>query len=143
MSTFGSQLPQASSLNQTDELLITQYVNGQPFTRRLLASLAYPVLNLKIQTANYTLQASDWSQTWIEFNSASALVLTIPADSTINFPIGTNILVSRYGAGTVTIAGAGGVNIRASSSLTLRAQYSMGGIIKRAANEWYFTGDQT
>ena len=77
----------------------------------------------------------------IEMASSSAMTLTIPADSTFNFPIGTSIDVLQTSTGQVTIAGAGGVTVNATPGLKLRTQWSSATLFKRAANTWVVYGD--
>jgi hypothetical protein len=77
----------------------------------------------------------------IEMASSSAMTLTIPADSTFNFPVGTSIDVLQTSTGQVTIAGAGGVTVNATPGLKLRTQWSSATLFKRAANTWVVYGD--
>ena len=77
----------------------------------------------------------------IEMASSSAMTLTIPTDSTFNFPIGTSIDVLQTSTGQVTIAGAGGVTVNATPGLKLRTQWSSATLFKRAANTWVVYGD--
>lgn len=93
------------------------------------------------KTASYTLSDLTERDDLIEMGSASALTLTIPADSTLNFPIGTSIDVLQTSTGQVTIAGAGGVTVNATPGLKLRAQWSSATLFKRAANTWVVMGD--
>ena len=91
----------------------------------------------------YTLQLSDKAQTLVRMNNIGAMTLTIPLFGTVALPIGTNILVQRLGAGTLTIDGAGGVTIQSGSSFTARAQYSVVGVVCTALNTWLLCGDLT
>ncbi len=79
----------------------------------------------------------------IEMGSSSATTLTIPADSTFNFPIGTSMDVLQTSTGQVTIAGAAGVTVNATPGLKLRTQWSSATLFKRAANTWVVYGDLT
>jgi hypothetical protein len=79
----------------------------------------------------------------IEMASSSAMTLTIPTDSTFNFPIGTSIDVLQTSTGQVTVAGAGGVTVNATPGLKLRTQWSSATLFKRAANTWVVYGDLT
>lgn len=79
----------------------------------------------------------------VEMNVASANTLTIPLDSSVNFPVGTQITVVQTNTGQTTIAGAGGVTVNATPGLKLRAQWSSATLIKRAANTWLVIGDLT
>lgn len=115
----------------------------QTLTNKTL-STPIQTIGTNVRTSSYTLALSDQSKI-IEMNSSSATVLTIPIDSTVNFPIGTYIVVLRTGTGSVTIEGMvgvpSGVVINYTPGLTLRAQWSMATLIKRAANTWVLSGD--
>jgi hypothetical protein len=141
MSIRIGQLQLATYLSSTDQMVIDQ--GSPPVTKRapigLLANIA---LSINDQTGTtYTLVLADGIQRLIRMNNASPMTLTIPNSSTVTFPVGTNILLQRLGAGTLTIAGAGGVTVQTASTLTARAQYSMLGLIQTALNTWVLMGD--
>lgn len=100
------------------------------------------VIGGTVKTANYTLVLNDAGQI-IELNSATAITVTIPADASVAFPIGTVLELCQLGAGQVTISGANGVTVHTSTSNTTRTQYSCASIRKRASNEWIISGDLT
>ena len=77
----------------------------------------------------------------VSHTGGSAVTLTIPADSTTNYPVGTSIDVLRTNTGGVTIAGAATVTVNATPGLNLRAQWSSATLFKRAANLWVVMGD--
>jgi len=89
------------------------------------------------QSSSYTLQGSDANK-MIEMTGVSTL--TIPNDSTYNFPIGTYIEVLQTTSNQVTIAG-DGFTPNATPGLKLRSQWSSASLIKRAANSWVVLGD--
>jgi len=89
------------------------------------------------QSSSYTLQGSDANK-MIEMTEISTL--TIPSDSTYNFPIGTYIEVLQTTSNQVTIAG-DGFTPNATPGLKLRSQWSSASLIKRAANSWVVLGD--
>lgn len=92
------------------------------------------------QTANYTLAATDVGKT-VEMNAAGATTVTVPTNATVPIGINSVIEVSRYGAGTVTIAGAG-VTLRSRGGLlSIANQYSSLSLRKRATDEWVIVGD--
>lgn len=93
------------------------------------------------KTDSYTLSALTERDSLIEISKASAVTLTIPADSTLNFPIGTSLDILQTGAGQITVAGAGGVTVNATPGLKLRTQWSGATLFKRAANTWVVYGD--
>ncbi len=93
------------------------------------------------KTDSYTLSALSERDSLIEINKESAVTLTIPADASVNFPVGTSLDILQTGAGQVTIAGAGGVTVNATPGLKLRTQWSSATLFKRAANTWVVFGD--
>ena len=100
-------------------------------------------ISTNAQTTNYTLVLTDAGRL-IEMGSASALTLTIPADASVNFPVGTKIDVLRTGTGEVTIAGATSPNTvtvnSEGSKLRINAQWQAISLIKRATNTWVAIG---
>ena len=93
------------------------------------------------QTASYTLVLADANKL-VEMNVATANTLTVPTNATVAFPIGTQILISQYGAGAATITAASGVTLRSESSkLKTNGQYSGATCIKIATDEWYVFGN--
>lgn len=92
------------------------------------------------QTANYTLALSDASNV-VEMNSSTNTVVTIPANSSVAFPVGSQIVLTQYGLGTPVVSPAAGVLINsANSSLAINSRYSSVTLIKVATDEWYFIG---
>jgi hypothetical protein len=95
------------------------------------------------QTASYTLVLSDAGKL-IEVLNASANTVTIPANSSVAFPVGTQILVTQTGVGQTSIAGAAGVTLWSKdSNVKLSAKYSAVTLIKRSTDTWYLFGDLT
>jgi hypothetical protein len=95
------------------------------------------------QTASYTLVLTD-ADKLVEMNVATANNLTIPLNSSVAFPTGTQILLAQYGAGQTTVVATSGVTIRSSGGkLKLSGQYSGATLIKIDTNEWYLFGDIT
>lgn len=104
------------------------------------SSLTYrPITDV---TANRTLLSTDANR-HLRYNSSSNLTLTIPDDATLSLPIGTEISVSRWGTGTVTInQGSASINLRRAGTASVTghalpaSQYGMVMLKKMAANEW-------
>jgi hypothetical protein len=94
------------------------------------------------KTANYTLSSLTERDTLIEVNhtGGTAVTITVPADSTVNFPIGTSIDILRTNTGEVTIAGSG-ATVNATPGLKLRDRWSSATLFKRGANLWVLFGD--
>jgi uncharacterized protein YoxC len=99
------------------------------------------ITTISQKTASYTLSNLNERDTLIEVGSSSATTLTIPADSSVDYPIGTTLDILQTSSGQVTIAGAGGVTVNATPGLKLRTQWSSATLMKRAANTWVVYGD--
>ena len=95
---------------------------------------------INAQGSSYTLVLGDKDKL-VELSNASANTLTIPLNSSVAFPVGTQITVLQTGAGTTTIAATGGVTVNATPGLILRAQWSSVTLIKRATDTWVALGD--
>ncbi|QPO17113.1 minor tail protein [Gordonia phage Lilbeanie] len=98
-------------------------------------------ITVNAQAGAYTLVLADANKA-VEIDSATAVNLTVPADATVDFPIGTVIEVDQIGAGKVSIVGVSGVTVKPDVVVpTTRAQWSAVVLRKRAANYWVVTGD--
>ena len=92
------------------------------------------------QVASYTLVLTDDGRL-INMTVASANTLTIPPNSSVAFPIGTQILINQSGAGQTTITAGSGVTVNATPGLKLRVQNSLATCIKIATDTWVAGGD--
>lgn len=97
------------------------------------------------QTASYTLTLADKDKL-IEMNVASANTVTIPTNTSVAFPIGTQITVLQTGAGATSIVVTAGVTLNATPQGTanranLRATWSSVTLIKRGTDTWVALGD--
>jgi hypothetical protein len=88
----------------------------------------------------YTLVLGDAGKT-VTMDNASPMTLTIPANGTVAFPVGTTIDVVRKGAGTLTIAITTDTLRSASSYVKLASQYSGATLLKIATTEWILFGN--
>jgi len=80
----------------------------------------------------------------VTMTNGSANTLTVPANSSVAFPVNTRLDIIQYGAGQTTIAAAGGVTIYSSGSkLKLTGQYSGASLWKKATDTWVLIGDLT
>lgn len=145
-----SQLPSAGSIGAADFMIIDQ--GTPPTTRKATLSALYGLKENRQTGTAYTLSPGDLLiPTIILMNNAGAMALTIPtaaalqaANGGVAVPTGVNVMIQRYGAGSLTITAAGGVTLRFSSSATLKNQYSLGFLLSLSvANEWTLGGDQT
>jgi hypothetical protein len=119
-------------------------VTGVVFTDGTQTKQGVPSLTTIIQkTDSYTLSSLSERDSMIEFSGQSGMTVTIPSDSSLDFPVGTSLDVLQTASGQVTIAGAQGVTVAATPGLKLRTQWSSATLVKRAANTWVVMGDLT
>ena len=102
--------------------------------------LAFGQFNAQTGTS-YSLVLTDVAKV-VSLTNAAAITLTVPENSSVAFPIGTQILLYQGGAGQVTITPAGSVTVRSQGSkLKLYDQYAVGGLLKIATDEWVAFGN--
>jgi hypothetical protein len=92
------------------------------------------------QTTSYTLALTDKDKL-IEMHVASANNLTVPPESSVNFPVGSQITILQTNTGQTTIVAGAGVTVNATPGLKLRAQWSSVVLVKRASDTWVALGD--
>src|SRR6267378_3297572 len=105
-----------------------------------------PPVNVQTGTT-YTLVLADApnassNQGIVTMNNGSANTLTIPANASVAFPVGTVISVIQLGAGQTTIAITTDT-LNNPSSVTARARYSTLVLTKVATTVWVLGGDMT
>ena len=92
------------------------------------------------QTASYTLVLGDRGKL-VEMSVATANNLTVPLNSTVAYPTGSQINILQTGAGQTTIVATSGVTINGAPGLKLRTQWSSATLIKRTTDTWVLVGD--
>ena len=94
-----------------------------------------------VSGTTYTIALADFFKTKT-FTSSSAVIVTIPANATTAFSIGTEIYFLQLGTGQVGFSPAAGVTLRSDSSRTkIKTQYSSVSLLKIDTNEWVLTGN--
>jgi hypothetical protein len=91
----------------------------------------------------YTLVAGD-AQKLVTLSNASPITLTIASNATQALPVGTQITISQFGAGQVTVVGASSpspVTVNATPGLKLRTQYSSATLVQVSTDNWLLVGD--
>ena len=107
---------------------------------RAVGSSELTNLTLNLVPDSYTLALAD-AHKLVTLSKATALTVTVPADSTA-FVIGDQVNLLQTGVGQVTVAGAGGVTVSSQGAkLKLNGQYSIATLIKVAANSWVLVGN--
>lgn len=100
-------------------------------------------LGSETKTASHTLVLGDKGKI-ILMNVASANNLTVPLNSSVAFPLQTQITVIQYGTGQTTINATGGVTLRAlGGALKSVGQYASISLYKFGTDEWIVFGSLT
>jgi hypothetical protein len=129
---FATTITNAIALkaNQTDLDTLTTTVNTK-------ADKLATFVNV---SANRTLELTDANKI-LDFTNSVAVTVTVPTNTTIAFPIGTQIAVLRNGEGTVTFAGASGVTVNSKdSALAIAGQYASAALLKTGTDTWQLIG---
>ena len=111
------------------------------------ATLSTPTINdarqnitLNAQTGTtYTFILTDNGRL-VTLDNASAITVTVPANSSVAYATGAIINLQQIGAGQVTVAAAAGVTINGTGTKT-RAQWSAASLVKTATDTWTLIGD--
>jgi hypothetical protein len=95
-------------------------------------------------SSSYTFVATDQSN-MVSFNSANPITGLIPPNSSVAFPIGTEIGVFQLGAGQLHITtGSNAVSLNAADAETkARVQFSSAMCYKTGTDGWLLMGDLT
>ena len=95
-------------------------------------------LQENLKTASHTLELADVNRV-VAMDNTTAATVTVPFNTTVNFPVGSVVNIYRANTGDVTIAAATGVTIRNAGKLY--EQYTEVSLRKRATNEWVASGN--
>lgn len=116
-----------------------KWVNGAGSTGGTSSDLT---INSQSGTS-YTLALSD-KNNLIELARATGIVLAIPTNAVVAFPIGSQVLAYQAAAGQVTFSALTGVNlITAGGKNKTSSSGSTASLIKVATNSWLLSGDIT
>ena len=135
----------AGELGLETDTLLMKAGNGSTAWTSLayINQYALPLLTQNAQTGTtYTFVLGDVSKL-VELSNTSAITATVPLNSSVAYPVGSQIMLLQTNTGQVTVVGAGGVTINGNPGLKLRAQWSSATLIKRAENTWVLVGDTT
>ena len=120
-------------------VLSSDLVSGYPAKSLDIAQYVDGLIPLLAMTQNaqtgttYTFLLTDFTKL-VTLSNASAVAVTLPLESSVAWPAGTQLRLLNVGAGTVTVAGAVGVTI-SGTPLTL-AQFKGANLIKTGTNTW-------
>lgn len=126
-----------------DSVTISKWVTVRLSAQEVADLFSQDTTNVNAQTGtSYTLVIGD-ANDCVTMNNGSANTLTIPAEASVAFAVGTVISVIQLGAGTTTVTGDTGVTVNGTSagSADLTAQHSAVSLIKIASDNWNLAGD--
>ncbi len=118
------------------------FTAGQVLTAAQMDDVATAMIALNAQTGTtYTTVLADDGKL-ITCDNGSAIALTIPPSSGVNYGIGTQINIMQLGAGVVTITAGVGVTLRSNGSkLKTNGQYAVATCCKIATDTWVVVGN--
>lgn len=96
------------------------------------------VLNAQTGTS-YTLVLGD-ADKFVTLTNAASISVTVPANASVAFGIGTRIAFAQMGAGQVTFVADGGVSLFSDPGLKIAAQYGGAELVKLATDTWILVG---
>lgn len=137
-----AQLPNDSKVYLTGNSLnktLDAAINAGDLVRSVRA------INAQVGTS-YTFVLADGSKNGnnplVTASNASPQAYTVPPNSSVAFPIGTQIDLVQLGAGKVTFLAGVGVTISSkNANLSVSAQFVGVTLIKTATNSWVLLGD--
>jgi hypothetical protein len=100
-------------------------------------------LKFNRQSASYNLAYADEGKI-VEMSSSTVQVLTVtvPTNTSVPYPIGTEITIIQAGTGSTDIVGDSGVTVGSYLGRnTLNDQYAAASVVKNGTNSWYLFGN--
>ena len=137
----GIEIERGTETNATllwDETDDRWEANGEEILTR---DKAYSPINTV--TTSSTLALTDAGD-FLKCTNSTAITITIPTNTAVAFTVGTEIIITQYGAGTVTIAHDTGVNMNSlDSNDQIAGQYGSATLKKIGTDEWILVGALT
>ena len=136
------------AINNNEAINLNQFntsVSASTVTASVAAVSHVKTFNVQTGTTNQFV-LSDGSQTGLNpitsFSNASPVTVTVPANSTVAYPVGAQIDCIQDGNGKVTFTPAVGVTIRSVSSfLSIGGKYVSVSLIQESIDNWYLVGN--
>ena len=124
----------------TGATITSPTITGGSITGATINNAAWN-LSLNTQTGTaYTLALADNGKL-VTLDNASSITVTIPANSSVAFPVGAQVNLARFGTGAVAVTGVTGVTVNGTPTLNFRARWSSATAIKVATDTWLLVGD--
>jgi hypothetical protein len=97
-------------------------------------------VNIVSVTVSKTLELTDAFTLQICAHASVAINITVPPNSSVAFPVGTQIAIKMGGAAQVAVVAGSGVTINPSTKLKINAQYESAVLVKEATDTWGWFG---
>jgi hypothetical protein len=105
------------------------------------AAVDTSIIEGNYQTDSYTLVLSDKGKC-VEINNAAAKTLTVPLNSSVDFPVGVMVELMQFGDGQITITKGGTMTFRSPDGMVKTAKKNACVTLRqRATNDWSIEGD--
>jgi hypothetical protein len=106
---------------------------GELRARSALANVGLTAKRVAVKTGAHTFEGADQGAI-VVLNSSSNFDFTIPEDASVNFPVGTTIMVAVQSTGHATVVGSGAATV--TGTTVLNTTGTIATLIKVAANTW-------
>ena len=121
---------------------ITGTLSDQTDLQAALDAKANKVLTIRTYTGTTDVLVIGDAGNMVRGNNAAGNVITVPLNATVAFPIGSQVLVSQYGAGQTSFTPEGGVTINSGgAALKIAIRYGCAVLTKTGTNEWNLEGN--
>jgi len=85
-----------------------------------------------VKTSSHTINLDDRDRL-VTFTNSSNASVTVPNDSSVNFPVGSIVYIGRIGSGDLTLNASGGVTLSKTGKFGDNEFIT---VVKRSANNW-------
>ena len=138
---------QVIEANIADNAVTTNKIANSAVTTAKIANGAVTAEKLgpttieEVSGTSYTLALADVSKTK-RFTSSSAVTVTIPVDTSVDFAVGSEIYFLQYGTGQVSFSPSTTVTLNSDDGRRkIKTRYSSASLLLVAQNEWVLTGN--
>lgn len=105
------------------------------------SAVSHLTFNSQNASTSYVLTIAD-DGAFVNVGTAGAYRITIPANASVGFPVGTRIGIYQSGVGTVIVGTAAGVTLNSQGTAYVTGgQYAMAQIFQTASNQWNLEGN--
>lgn len=128
-----------------DDWLLAEAAGGSLRKTAIGRLMGKPAGAEDITGTAYTIALADRAK-FKRTTNAAAVTITIPANATTAFPVGSAVHIKQHGAGQITVQGAGGVTVNSTATTSpttpkARTKHAVLALIKEATDEWVVSGE--